>query len=58
MLSRISQRVYCPGMDRDIANYVNNCHQCRLNAPPQSQEPLVTLPISHYPFWYVVVDLF
>ena len=50
MLSRACQAVYWPLMDKDITNHVNHCQECCFNAPSQSSKPLITAPISKYPF--------
>ena len=58
MLLRARNTMYWPGMDRNIDIHIQQCLQCRENAPSQTKEPLIVSQVPEYPFQRVVADLF
>lgn len=58
MKARARIRVYRPGIDKPLCNYLNTCHYCHTTSPFQPWEPMVlSLPPS-WPHDHVAVDYF
>ncbi len=55
-LALLRDRVYWPGMARDVADYVNNCRRCQCRkAPIQQRAPLVSIQTTQ-PMEMICVD--
>ena len=55
---RANAAIYWPGIGNDIRQVVNGCEQCQRKLPSLPKEPLMTDPLSRYPFEQVSCDLF
>ena len=56
----IRTKVWWPGMDREVEEYVKACHICQAVTPNGKErlEPLIIKPIPQRPFSTVHIDLF
>ena len=54
----VKERYYWLGMDRDIDQFVSNCHACRRSKVPRDKTPglLHSLPILDRPWQHISVD--
>ncbi|XP_023232290.1 uncharacterized protein K02A2.6-like [Centruroides sculpturatus] len=57
-LSRARNKVYWPGMNRDIEEAVKSCRQCQRFRPAQTKEPLIPHRIPTYPWQEATADIF
>nr|XP_029715638.1 uncharacterized protein K02A2.6-like [Aedes albopictus] len=56
MKRRMRDRVWWPGMDKEIARWVATCEGCRLVGLPQKPEPMHRRPLPSEPWIDVAID--
>ncbi|XP_058828130.1 uncharacterized protein K02A2.6-like [Topomyia yanbarensis] len=56
MKRRLRDRVWWPGMDRDVTNCVVACEGCRLVGLPSKPEPMSRRPLPNKPWVDVAID--
>lgn len=57
LLAKIATDYQWKNMRKDIAQFTNNCHACRVNKPKNATiEPLRLTPSPHRPFEKLVID--
>ena len=55
--ARARLKLYWPGIDRDIENYVHGCRYCQDHLPSQGKEPLISKPLPERPFHQIAADI-
>ena len=55
--SRLRQKVWWPGIDREVEQYVRNCKPCLLMSGNNKPEPLKPTPLPDRPWQHIGVDL-
>ncbi|XP_055522466.1 uncharacterized protein K02A2.6-like [Wyeomyia smithii] len=58
MKRRLRDRVWWPGMDRVITDYVKSCEGCRLVGLPSKPEPMSRRPLPNKPWVDIAIDFF
>lgn len=56
MKRRLRDRVWWPGMDREVTNYVTSCEGCRLVGLPNKPEPMSRRPLPNKPWVDIAID--
>lgn len=55
--AKLRQKFTWPNLVRDVADFVNSCHACKMNKPHRSnKEPMFITPTPQKPFDRIVVD--
>ena len=55
--SRLREKVWWPGIDKDVENYVKNCKSCLLMSRDNRPEPLNPTPLPDRPWQHIGVDI-
>ena len=58
MKANARERFFWPGLDADVKLKRDQCQKCNVNAPSQSDEPMVYTTIPDVPFQQVVTDYY
>lgn len=55
--SRLRQKVWWPGLDKEVEHYVRNCKACLLMSSDNKPEPLKPTPLPDRPWQHFGVDI-
>ena len=55
--SRLREKVWWPGIDKEVEHYVKNCKACLLMSTENRHEPLNPTPLPDRPWQHIAVDI-
>ena len=54
--SRLREKVWWPGMDRDCEKFCRQCHGCQVVSQPNGPEPVVSTELPDGPWQHIALD--